>query len=105
MRGVLQQYGKSSPETARRSEQVLFGLENGYKALRGRLTVLRDSPLMKQKRDAESALRQYVAQQPALQARIGGAGDEIAAARQGYRQIEAPYGMIEGGRALNGKYA
>jgi hypothetical protein len=60
---------------------------------------------MKQKQDEETALRQFVAKQPALQAKVGGAWDAIAAAQQAYRQIEAPYGLIEGGRGFSSKYS
>ncbi|GAC1550632.1 MAG: S46 family peptidase [Collimonas sp.] len=105
MRGVLEQYSKSSPEAARNAEHALFGVENGYKALRGRLSALQDPVLMKQKQDDETALREFVSKQPALQAKIGGAWDAIAAAQQAYRQIEAPYGMIEGGRGFYSKYS
>ncbi len=105
LRGVLEQYSKNSPEAARTAEQMLFGVENGFKALRGQLTALQDPALMKQKQDEETALRQYVSQNPALQAKVGGAWDAIAAAQQTYRQIEAPFGMIEWGRGFNSKYA
>ncbi len=105
MRGVLEQYSKTSPEAARNAEHALFGVENGYKAFRGRLSALQDPVLMQQKQDEETALRQFVSQQPALQAKVGGAWDAIAASQQAYRQIEAPYGMIESGRGFNSKYA
>ncbi|WP_211474014.1 S46 family peptidase [Collimonas humicola] len=104
LRGVLEQYSKSSPEAARNAGQMLFGVENGYKALRGRLSALQDPVLMQQKQDDETALRKFVAQTPALQAKVGGAWDAIAASQQAYRQIEAPYGMIEGGRGFSSKY-
>lgn len=104
LRGVLTQYSKSGPEAARTAEHALFGVENAYKALRGRLATLQDPVLMKQKQDDETALRRFVSQQPDLQNKIGGAWDAIAAAQQTYRQIEASYGMIEGGRGFNSKY-
>ncbi|MEM4986744.1 S46 family peptidase [Collimonas sp. H4R21] len=105
IRGVLEQYSKNSPEAARNAENTLFGVENAYKAFRGRLSALQDPALMKQKQDEETALRQFVAKQPALQAKVGGAWDAIAAAQQAYRQIEAPYGLIEGGRGFSSKYS
>ncbi|MQR02407.1 S46 family peptidase [Glaciimonas soli] len=105
LRGVLEQYSKTSPEAARTAEHMLFGVENGFKVRRGQLTALLDPALMKQKQDDETALRHYVAQNPALQAKVGGAWDAIAAAQQTYRQIEAPFGMIEWGRGFNSKYA
>src|SRR6266487_5518389 len=90
-RGVLEQYGKLGPEAARIAENDLFGIENGYKALLGELKAPLDPALMKYKQKEERELRAFVASQPALRTRAGGAWDAIEKAQQVYREIEAQY--------------
>ena len=54
---------------------------------------------MKQKDKEESHLRAFVASQPALRARAGGAWDAIEKAQRVYRDIETQHSEIEGARA------
>ncbi len=103
-RGLLEQYGKLGAEAARIAEHDLFGVENSYKAGLGRLKALLDPALMKQKQKEESDLRSFVASQPALRARVGGAWDAIDKAQQVYRDIETQYSAIEGAQAFAGRY-
>ena len=103
-RGVLEQYVKTSPEAARTASGDLFGIENGYKALLGRLQALQDPVLIRKKQDEETALRNFVAAQPALQASTGGAWDAIEKAQLAYRPLSIPYAMLEGGRGFSGHY-
>ncbi len=103
-RGVLEQYSKTSPEAARHANGDLFGIENGYKAQYGRLQALLDPALLQQKQSDETALRSYVANNPALQAKVGGAWDAIERAQQSYRNLNTPYSMLESGRAFSGHY-
>jgi len=101
---MLQQYAKTGPEAARVSQGVLFEVENSYKAIKGRLQTLLDPALLKQKQDEEAALRRFVAAQPALQAKIGGAWDAIEQAQQAYRRIEPRYDVVEKERGFYSKY-
>src|SRR6266850_864225 len=103
-RGILEQYGKLGPEAARIAENDLFGIENGYKAYVGELKALLDPALMKHKQKEESELRAFVASQPALRAKVGGAWDAIEKAQQVYRDIETQYSEIEHARAFAGRY-
>jgi hypothetical protein len=103
-RGILEQYGKLGPEAARTAENDLFGIENSYKASLGELKALLDPALMKQKQKEESDLRSFVASQPALQAKAGGAWDAIDKAQQVYRDIETRYSAIELARAFTSRY-
>src|SRR6266545_1494852 len=103
-RGILEQYGKLGPEAARTAENDLFGIENSYKASLGELRALLDPALMKHKQKEESDLRSFVASQPALQARVGGACDAIEKAQQAYRDIETQYSAIELARAFTSRY-
>jgi hypothetical protein len=104
LRGVLEQYRASGPEAARTSEDLLFGVENSYKALYGQLQALLDPVLMMKKQDEEAALRKYVAAQPALRAKVGGAWDAIARAQVQYRAQTERLRSIEGGRAFLSDY-
>src|SRR5207237_684468 len=103
-RGILEQYGKLGPEAARIAENDLFGIENGYKALLGELKALLDPALVKHKQKEEYDLRGFVASQPALRAKVGGAWDAIEKAQQVYRDIETQYSEIEHARAFAGRY-
>ena len=104
LRGMLQQYAKTGPEAARVSQGALFGVENSYKAIKGRLQTLLDPALLQQKQEEEAALRRFVAAQPALQAKIGGAWAAIEQAQQAYRRIEPRYDVVEKERGFYSKY-
>ena len=54
---LLHDFGKASPEAARRAAHVLFGTENWLKAMLGEYKTLRDPVFQKGKRDEEEALR------------------------------------------------
>jgi hypothetical protein len=104
LRGVLEQYGAAGGEAARTSNDLLFGVENSYKALYGQLQALLDPALMRAKHDQEQALRKYVANNPALRTKVGGAWDAIAKAQVQYRAQIARKRSIEDGRALLSDY-
>jgi Peptidase S46 len=104
LRGVLEQYAKSSPEAARISEATFFRVENSYKAIYGELTALLDPTLLKKKQDEEAALRRFVASDPTLDTAISGAWDAIDKAQLAFRQIEKPYAMMERGGGFSSTY-
>jgi V8-like Glu-specific endopeptidase len=104
LRGVLEQYRASGAEAARTSEDLLFGVENSYKALYGQLQTLLDPVLMTKKQDEEAALRKYVVANPTLRAKVAGAWDAIARAQIQYRAQTARLRSIEGGRAFLSDY-
>jgi len=103
-RGVLEQYSKLSTENARVAQPDLFGIENSYKALYGRLLALQDPRLMEGKRKQEQELRAFVAKDAALQAKAGDSWDAIAGAQQVYSEIAVPYRTLELGRGLWSTY-
>lgn len=106
MRGQLtmfEQIGvdeKARAEHKRIAEHDLFGIENGFKALRGRLDTLLDSKFFQSKVDEEAQLKAKIAADPAKQKKYGGAWDAIARALDTARQIRKPFVYIEGGSAL-----
>lgn len=95
LRGVLEQYGKTGAEAARVADHDLFGIENTYKAYRGRLDTLLDPAFAKQKQEEETALRKFVAGKPDLKSKVDGAWDAIDGAQQVFRLIKTPYQVLE----------
>ncbi len=79
---VLREYSARGPEQERRAKAQIFGLENGYKALAGRLTALQDAKAMAAKAEAEKALRAKVSADPALAAATGDPWATIEAAEK-----------------------
>jgi len=76
---VLRAYSKQGPEQERRAKAQIFGLENSFKALDGRLTALLDQKAMGVKAAAEKDLRGKVAADPALAKSLGDPWAAIAA--------------------------
>jgi len=104
LRGVLEQFRSQGAEPARIGQSDLFGIENGYKALKGRLEALQDPEVIALKRKQEAELRAYVDADPARKAKFGGAWDAIAKTQQTYRNIENPYRFLENARGFNSQY-
>jgi Peptidase S46 len=103
-RGVLEQFRSESEEHDRIAESDLFGVENSYKALKGRLEALQDPKVFDLKRRQEQELRDYVNSDPARKAKAGTAWDEIAKAQITYRNIAVPYQFMEGRSGFFSKY-
>jgi hypothetical protein len=103
-RGVLEQFRAESAEHARIAQSDLFGVENGFKALRGRLEALQDPDVFALKRKQETELRAYVDADPARKAKYAGAWDAITKAQVTYRNIENPYKFLEAGRGFYSQY-
>ena len=104
VRGVLEQYGKTGAEAARTADRDLFGIENSYKASYGRLETLLDPAFLQKKQDEEAALRKFVAHDPKLAAKVGGAWDAIAKADQAYRKIKTPFLALERSQGFYSDY-
>jgi len=103
-RGVLTEYRNAGPEQARTATGELFFIENGYKAVRGRLSALLDPSLFQRKERDEAALRKFVADTPALSTQVGGAWDAIAQAEKIHRDVYLLREQLERGRAFNSDY-
>jgi hypothetical protein len=104
MRGVLLQFGALGAEQTRQAQNDLFGIENGFKALRGRLTALNDAGVFAAKREAEAELRAFVAADPELAESVGDPWAEIAQATRTFAEFETAYGFVEGGRGFSTDY-
>lgn len=101
IRGLLTEYGKTSPEAARVSTTDLFAVENGYKALKGRLKALQDPTLWQAKRQEEERLREWVSKNDREQ---GDYWEEIVRAQDTWRQIATEFNSIERSQGFRSRY-
>ena len=104
MRGVIEQFRTESAEHFRIAESDLFGIENSYKAFKGRQEALLDPEVFSFKQKQEAELRDYVNADPARKTKYGAAWDAIAKAEADYRNIESSYLYMEGRGAFFTKY-
>jgi hypothetical protein len=97
MRGMLTEFMKRGPEQKRIATDDLFGVENAFKALKGRYEALLDGTLMAKKRAEEEALKAKLKKKGAA----GKAGLEafasIEKAVKTMRLVHKPYDYIERG--------
>ncbi|HEX8926141.1 MAG TPA: S46 family peptidase, partial [Terriglobales bacterium] len=77
---ALLAFSAKSNENARTAERVLFGAQNGYKAITGYQSGLLDKKIMAQKAEGERKLRDAVNKDPKMAAEYGAAWDAIAQA-------------------------
>ncbi|HEY6545697.1 MAG TPA: S46 family peptidase [Dokdonella sp.] len=103
-RGMLERFRAESAENWRIAQSDLFGTENSYKALRGRLLALQDPEVFALKRAQEAELRAFVEADPARKAKYGAAWDGIEQALGAYRNIETRYKFIEVRRGFSSDY-
>jgi hypothetical protein len=98
---LLTNYAQRSIENDRRAHDELFGIKNSRKAYLGRIAGLQDPAVLKAKEATESALRQKVTSDPALNAAYGDAWQNVDHAIATYRPVYVEYRFIEGGLAFN----
>jgi len=103
-RGVLEQYSGGGAEPARYAAGELFGVENSYKALRGRLETLLDPQAFEAKRQEEAALRAYAAAHAGLKTDSAGAWDAIEQAEVAFREQYRPLAALEFGNPFLTEY-
>jgi hypothetical protein len=96
-RGRLIEFGKRSPESARRALAPLDNIENSLKRRRKQLDALLDDAFMDRRIRDEAALRAKVEADPQLRSVAGTAWDDIARAQGVLREISMPYAFTEGG--------
>jgi hypothetical protein len=101
LRGMLTEFQNRGAEQKRISSNMLFSVENGFKALRGRHAALLDKKFFAQKVAAEQELRQRIEADPKMKAKYGAAWDEIARATDALRDLRKEYELIEGDSGLS----
>ena len=96
LRGMLIRFSSESPENERIAKNLLFSVENSFKALTGRQKALVDSDAIADKRKADQALKAKVDADPKLAKEIGDPWTEVVKAdkaadvlRDRYRYMEA----------------
>ncbi len=82
---IARRYSLRGAEQAREASNLIFGLENGLKALSGEYQGLKDPQLMAKKAKAEREFRGLVAARPDL-SKYAGAWDDIAASEKKYAE-------------------
>jgi hypothetical protein len=88
-------WSATGDEHRRQAQEVIFGVQNSYKANAGFLRGLNDSALMDIRRAAETRFRAAVAANPQLAASSGPAWDDLAKAYETYRPAYAGYYLFE----------
>lgn len=96
-RGFLLEYAERGPEARRVSNSEIFGVENGFKALRGEHRALLSHSFFAGLEARERELVARVNADPALKQQYGGAWAEIERAQRGERALEPDLSWIEGG--------
>jgi hypothetical protein len=97
LRGLLTEFGRRGDEQRRIATEWLFGIENAYKAYKGRFEALVDAAQFGRKVSEEEALRAAVAGTPDAEA-----WDRIAAAVAEHRQFHEAHALLEGAQAFPG---
>jgi hypothetical protein len=94
-------YGQKGEEQRRQAQDDLFSIQNSRKVYIGRQQALSDPEFLGRKREAEKALRDAVAADPARKAAYGDAWERIAAARKVAEEIGLPLSFLENGAAFD----
>ena len=100
---LLQDWGAKAPENARRAQEMVFGLQNSYKAINGYNSGLLDKSLMAKKAAEEKALRDAVENNPKKKAEFGDPWTEISKSMQTEKQIFLPLTYVERMNGFRGR--
>jgi V8-like Glu-specific endopeptidase len=96
LRGRLIRFDEESPEHTRIANDLLFGIENSYKAYRGEEKALVDPALIAAARKTDADLKARVAKDAKLAADIGDPWNDVAKAQVSQRALYYRYGFMEG---------
>ncbi len=97
IRGLLTEYQNRGAEQKRHSNDTLFYVENGFKALKGRHASLADPAFFGKLTANEADFRKKVNANPKLKKEFGKVWDEIAALTAKGAAMRKEYGALEGG--------
>ncbi|HWC62953.1 MAG TPA: S46 family peptidase [Rhizomicrobium sp.] len=95
LRGRLLRFTEESAEHTRIANDLLFGIENSYKAYRGEEKALVDPALIAAKRRADADLKARVAKDAKLAGSIGDPWTDIAKAQTSLKALYYRYGFME----------
>ena len=92
---AVRSFAAASAENQRVAQRVLFGFNNSYKSVAGRLIGLKDDRLMARKQNFEKKLRSSVEHDPKLGTEAGKVWDEVATAYKNWTPFEKAYEVLE----------
>jgi hypothetical protein len=95
LRGLLTEYQKRGQEQRRHSNDLLFGVENSFKALKGRHESLGDKAFFTQLARGEADFRARVKARPELESQYGPVWGAIEALTARQEQLSKEYGTLE----------
>ncbi len=96
LRGLLTEYQHRGAEQERHSNHLLFGVENSFKALRGRHAALLDQAFFAKLVANENALRAQVEANPQTKKEFAAAWEMIARAQARGGELRKPHAFMEG---------
>jgi hypothetical protein len=97
IRGLISEYQNRGPEQKRHSNDTLFGVENSFKALKGRHSALADAAFFGKLKANEVDFRTKVNANPKLKKDFGNLWNEIAALTKKGAAMRKEYTALEGG--------
>jgi hypothetical protein len=97
IRGLITEYQNRGAEQKRHSNDTLFGVENGFKALKGRHAALADATFFGKLQANEDDFRKKVNADPKLKAEYGRVWDEIEKLAAKNAAMRKEFGALEGG--------
>ena len=98
---LLESFSQRSAENARRAKDLLFGYQNGRKAILGELAGLQDPAVMRRKAKEQQALLAAASKDRQLQATCGKAIATIDKSLVTMATIREDYSLLEHGQAFN----
>ncbi|MDX2008737.1 MAG: S46 family peptidase [Myxococcaceae bacterium] len=97
IRGLITEYQNRGAEQKRHSNDTLFGVENAFKALKGRHGALADAAFFGKLQANEDDFRKKVNADPKLKAEFGKVWDEIEKLTAKNAALRKEYAALEGG--------
>ncbi|MBU8894747.1 S46 family peptidase [Corallococcus sp. H22C18031201] len=101
LRGMITEFQRRGPEQKRISSNLLFGVENALKAMKGKHEALLDKAFFAQKVAAEQELRKKVDANPEMKKKYAGSWDEIAKAEEQLTHIRKELAFMEQGSGFS----
>jgi len=95
LRGRIIAASAGDAEKTRTGSELLFGMENSYKALYGQWQALLNPEFAGKLAAGEADLKAKVAADPATAAKVGDPWTQVAKAQATYREIYKPYAFLE----------
>jgi hypothetical protein len=101
LRGMLAEFQNRGPEQKRISNNMLFGVENMLKVMKGRQEALVNKEFFAQKVAVEQELRKKVESDPEMKKKYGAAWEEIARAQAHLANIRKDLAYMEQGSGFS----